>query len=308
VVFCGTSEFGVPALTALAERGFELLVASQPDSPRGRKLRVLPSPISETALLLDLPLIRPEDVNAPSTLQTIRDFQPKVIVTASYGAMLKRPIREIAPLGAVNIHPSLLPLYRGASPIRAALLEGRDSTGVSIFKMTARMDAGPILMQQAIPILPRDDHSSLHQLLSTLSATMLLHYLEHFAVIQPIPQDDALASYCHKYDSADACLRWDMPVQSVFNRVRAFAEEPGAYCVFRDARLKVLAASATDLPANGIPGSIADIIKNRGFSVNCADRQIFIKKVQPAGKAPMESWAFHLGARLAVGECMGCEL
>lgn len=292
---------------AIADRGFDILVVSQPDSPRGRKLRVLPSPIAEAALLLDIPLIRPEDINSPETIQIIRDFSPRIIVTASYGAMLKREIRSLPPLGAVNIHPSLLPLYRGASPIRSALLDGMDSTGVTLFKMTARMDAGPILLQQTIPILPQDDHSSMHQLLSTLSATVLLHYLDHFAVIDPVPQDDSQASFCHKFTREDARIQWNQPVQHVFNRVRAFAEDPGAFCGFRDSQIKILAASMLDAPASGIPGSIANIVKNRGFSVNCADRQLFINKVQPAGKAAMESWAFHLGARLAVGECMGCE-
>ncbi len=308
MVFCGTSEFGVPALRALVERGFELLVVSQPDAPRGRRLRILPSPLAETALLLDLPLIRPEDVNSPSAIAAIRDFGPKVIVTASYGAMLKKQVRSLAPLGAINIHPSLLPALRGASPIRAALLQGLDTTGVTLFKMTAKLDAGPILLQQTIPILPRDDHSSLHQLLSTLGATMLLHYLEHFAVIEALPQDEASATYCHKLDRDQTRLDWTCPAVQVWNRVRAFAEEPGAFSYFRDTQLKVLSASLSDAPANGTPGSISAIVKNRGFCVNCADRQLLINKVQPAGKAAMPSWAYHLGARLTVGETMGCDL
>ncbi len=308
IVFCGSSLFGVPALTALVEKGYTLLVISQPDAPRGRKLRLLPSPLAEAALLLDLPLLRPPDVKAPDVLEQVRAFDPSIIVTASYGAMLKKPLRALPPLGAINLHPSLLPLLRGASPIRYALLEGRPITGVTLFRLTAKMDAGPILMQQQIPILPQDDHSSLHQLLSTLAASMLLHYLDHYTVIDATPQDDALATYCHKLEREHARLNWSVPAIEVFNRVRAFAEEPGAFCPFRDAELKILSASLTDEPISGTPGSISAIIKNHGFRVNCADRQLLINKVQPSGKAAMSSWAYHLGARLSEGETMGCDL
>lgn len=304
-IFCGTSEFGIPALRALCQSSPPLLVISQPDRPKGRKLQLSPTPISQTAIQLGLPLLRPENPNAPEVLEQISRLNPDVIVTASYGAMLGRSLRRIPPLGAINLHPSLLPLLRGASPIQSALLSGMNTTGMSIFRLSARMDAGDMLMQQQVEITPEDDYGSLHGRLADIAAQMLLEYLQHPSNYPPIAQDDALATYCGKLHKEDQQIHWNSPAEDIRRRVRAFSPEPGAYCAFRSAQLKILAAEPLPDYPPGVPGTVHQIIKNTGFSVHCADHPILIKHLQPSGKSAMSSWAFQLGARLTEGQMLG---
>lgn len=304
-IFCGTSEFGIPALRALCQSSPPILVISQPDRPKGRKLQLNPTPISETALELGLPLLRPENPNTPEVLEHITRLAPDVIVTASYGAMLGRSLRRIPPLGAINLHPSMLPLLRGASPIQSALLNGMTRTGMSIFRLNARMDAGDILMQQAVDIAGDDDFGTLHSRLSELAASMLLEYLAAPDRHPPQPQDDLCATTCGKLHKQDQEIHWDSPAEEIRRRVRAFAPDPGAWCAFRSAQLKILDAMPVADKPSGIPGSVHQIIKNTGFSVNCADHPILIKRLQPSGKSAMSSWAFQLGARLTEGQFLG---
>lgn len=304
LIFAGSSEFALPALAALLEREPPLIVISQPDKPAGRNQRLSRCPVAQYAADRGLELWQPETVNSPETLALLRDLRPDLIVTASYGGMLRKAVRESARLGVINLHPSLLPLYRGATPVQSALLDGATLTGVTIFRMNARLDAGDILCQQELPVLPADNHSSLEPKLAALAAQLLAELLPRLAggEVSARAQDDSAATHTAKLDRDSLRLDWSQPAAKVFNRVRAFALEPGAFSVFRGSPLKILSASEAGTPALDSPGSIGEIVKNTGFTVNCRDSQLLIRQVQAAGKKAMDAWAYHLGARLSPGE------
>lgn len=305
IVFVGTSEFGSPSLRKLASRkDYQIqLVISQPDRPQGRKLILSPSPISALAKELGLPLACPENISDPLFVQELQALQPDLIITASYGGMLGKGIRKAAALGAINLHPSLLPRYRGASPLQEALRNGDDFTGISIFRLSARMDAGPIYSQKAFTIGENENYGELHDRLALEASTMLLELLEQLgsAELCPSPQDDAQASYCHKIEKQDMLINWQDSAQSIANLMRSLAPAPGAFQYLDEQLLKFIRAKALDEPSAGAPGSIQQLIKNTGFTINTGDYQLLIELVQPAGKKIMTSWAFALGSRIIPG-------
>lgn len=307
VIFAGSSSFGIPALQMLMNKDFPLLIVSQPDKAAGRDLRTRPCPLAEFARSNHLDMFQPEDVNASGSLDRIGKFSPDLLITASYGAMIRRELRKMPRWGAINLHPSLLPRYRGATPIQSALLNGDTITGVTVFRLNARMDAGPIFAQQELPIAKTDDHGSLHDRLAELSAQLLDELLPSLEAgsAMPVAQDDSAASYTRKLDKLDLILDWDKPAGEVLNRIRAFSPQPGAQTFLHGKSLKVLAARLIPEPALGAPGSVAVITKNAGIEVNCRDQRLLLTRVQPAGKKSMDAWAWQLGARLEPGDSFG---
>jgi methionyl-tRNA formyltransferase len=303
IIFAGSSEFGLPAIALLAAEHTPVLVLSQPDRPAGRNLRPTRCPVAEFALRKGLPLFQPVDVNDPSSLDVISRLKPDLIVTASYGAMLRKTLRFIPRFGAINLHPSLLPRYRGASPIQSALLSGDDVTGNTIFQLTAKLDAGPILSQRQLAISPQDNFTTLQDKLANLAAEQLLELLGSYGSgeVKALPQDEDKASHTAKFTKSDTLLDWDQPAAAVLNRIRAFALEPGACTLLNDSPLKILDAEITPDPSRNAPGTLQSVIKNTGFTINCRDRQLLVKTVQPAGKKVMDCHAFQLGARLSPG-------
>ncbi|PKN77594.1 MAG: methionyl-tRNA formyltransferase [Candidatus Cloacimonetes bacterium HGW-Cloacimonetes-1] len=306
LVFIGTSEYAVPALKALVDSKdyCPQIVISQPDRPKGRKLQFAASPISELAQLSGLKLLKPETINCEEVHRAVQELKPDLIVTASYGGMIGRAIRKVAKLGAVNLHPSLLPKYRGASPIQSALMNGETATGITIFGLNAKMDAGKIHKQMRVGIDPNDNYSTLQERLAELSAQLLLDYLADLQAhaIQPLAQVDQDATYTAKIEKEDQLICWNQDATRIRNKIRALTFSPGAYQYFRDLQIKIISTSVLDEPANGVPGTIADIIKNIGFTINTKDQQLLIQELQPAGKKVMTAWAYHIGARVNIGE------
>lgn len=304
IVFIGSSDFGIAALKRVCESNPPLLVITQPDRPKGRNLKAAPCPLAECARELGLPLLQPENINSEDALQTIAMLRPDILVTASYGGMLGKKIRHLAPYKAINLHPSLLPAYRGAAPIQSALLAGESSTGMTIFRLDARLDAGPILIQQKLDILEGENYSDLHHRLALLAADMLAEYLLHIDAYESrlSPQDDALASHCGKFEKQDMLINWQQSASSVVNRIRAFSMLPGAFQYYKGEMLKLLSAEVIHETPCTEPGSIHSIIKNTGFTVSCHDHPILIKTLQPAGKKVMDSWAWLLGSRAKTGD------
>lgn len=304
IIFAGSSAFGLPALKMLLEQDFPLLVISQPDKAAGRNLRPQPCPVAEFARRHNLELLQPEDINSGDSLTQIRKFKPDLLVTASYGGLIKRELRKLPRLGAINLHPSLLPRYRGATPIQSALLQGDTFTGVSIFRLNARLDAGPILMQHKQLIMETDDFGSLHNRLADRSALMLrnlIPQLENGSCVA-VAQDDSAASYTRKLEKEDLDLDWNQPAHQILNRIRAFSPQPGAQAWLRGKPLKILAAEVISEPSGGHSGSVAAIVKNSGIEVNCLEQRLLLTRVQAAGKKAMAAWAWQLGARLVPGE------
>lgn len=305
-VFIGSSAFGLKALTALLKAGMAPeLVISQPERPAGRNLKPVAQPIALFAHDAGLPLYTPEDINSEESIYRIGLIHPEVLITASYGAMLGKKLRQLAPYQAINLHPSLLPKYRGATPIQSAILNGDELSGCSIIRMVAALDAGPILKQKSIAIAAHENHDALQERLAELAAQMLIELLNDPLPWPETSQDDSQASWCRKLRSADEEINWQRSAKDIFNQIRAFSQNPGAYTWFRGSKLKILAADICSDMQPGRPGEIAAIIRNTGFTVNCQDRPLLIRQVQAAGKKIMSAAAFINGARISPGELIG---
>lgn len=307
IIFAGSSEYAIPALKALLSvPGYELkLVLSQPPTPQGRKLKLEDTPLAKYARKQSLQIFCPEDVNSPESLEQIFSHKADILITASYGAYLKRRLRQGFALGAINLHPSLLPSYRGSSPIRSALLNGEKCTGNTIFKIVAKMDAGPVLIQESLKVQENENYSSLHDRLALQASELLIKLLPVLPDIQPQEQEHEAATFTEKVDKDDLLLNFHKKSESIQNQIRAYSQIPGAYTRFRDKKLKILKAELLALPSDLPPGSISQIIKNTGFAISTCDGQLLIHQVQAAGKKIMNAYSYHLGARLQVGERIG---
>lgn len=304
IIFAGSSQFSIPALEEISsyKKHQVLLAISQPPKPKGRKQISVDTPLAMAAQFLEIPIFCPQDINSSQSIERIRSEAADIIVTASYGAFLGRTLRRICPYGAINLHPSLLPKYRGPSPIRTALLSGDKVTGSSIFKLSAKMDAGPILMQKELDILPAENYTMLEIRLANLAAQMLAKYLNDPDSYEPKAQDHSLASYTSMLDKDDLHLNFAHSAQDICKKIRAYTDEPGAYVIFRGKMLKILGAKPTDTSSNEAPGKITGIFPNEGFSISTASQDLMILKVQAAGKKQMEAHKFILGARLSLSE------
>jgi len=301
-VFIGSSAYALPALNLLCEQGHKpLLVISQPDKPAGRNLHPTPTPVSEYAREHDLPLITPENIN--TQVELLAGLHPELLITASYGGWLGSQLRHLAIGKAINLHPSLLPKYRGASPIQSALLAGETETGTTIFRLTAAMDAGPVIAQEKLTILDNENYSSLHERLALQAAELLSNLISKAALPFPeTPQAESPVSHCAKIDSELCQIDWSKPAKLIQDQIRAFSELPGAWTYFRGGKLKLLSALPLAETTVGEPGTIGALQKNTGFTVNCRDFQLLVTQVQQAGKKTISAAAFMNGARLESGE------
>ncbi|HID07250.1 MAG TPA: methionyl-tRNA formyltransferase, partial [Armatimonadetes bacterium] len=232
IVFMGTPDFSVPSLEAIHRAGYDIaMVVTAPDrfAGRGRKLR--PPPIKSKAQALGIPIMQPEDVNAPDALTALRRCAPDVVVVVSYGQILKSDCLAIPVHGCINLHPSLLPKYRGAAPIQYALLNGERVTGVTTIFMNERMDAGDIILQREVPIHEDDTAKTLAQRLAIEGAQLLVETLALIADGRAprIPQDESQATYAPRISKDMARIDWRQSVVRIMNQVRAFNPQPGAY-------------------------------------------------------------------------------
>lgn len=301
----GTPQFAVPSLELLANSRFcPALCITQPDKPQGRNRRLQPPAVKIKAQELGIEVIQPEDINDKNTIDLLKNIQPDIIVTVAYGEYLKKGIRLLPELGCLNLHPSLLPRYRGSAPINFALFNGEEYTGNTIFKIVSRMDAGPIYLQQKIKISPEDCYTSLSEKLSHLGAENILEVLNKLErdEITPSKQKEEDATYSYKLTKEDFLIDWNFPAGQIFNQVLGLAERPGAVASFRGKRIKIIETEILEEKTDHQPGTIIEIIKNKGIKIACIDNNILIKRLQPSGKNIMTSHAFSLGARIENGE------
>lgn len=301
----GTPEFGVPSLRLMVEKGYKpILCITQPDRPKGRKKRLQPPAIKVEAERLGIDVAQPENLNNPDFLDRLRELNPDIIVTVAYGGYLKKNIRKLPKFGCINLHPSLLPKYRGSAPINFALFNGDKTSGVTIFKIVAEMDAGPILLRSQIDILDSDNYSSMSKKLSYLGADKVCEVLKLYEneTVEFIKQDHDKASFSNKIFKDDMLIKWDSSAKQIYNLSRGLADVPGATAAFRQTRIKLIELELTDNKSTSDPGTIIEIIKNLGLVVATKDYNILIKKLQPAGKKIMTSHAYNLGARIEISE------
>ncbi len=296
IVFMGSPDFAVPSLEALAGRYPVVGVVTQPDRPAGRGGTLKPPAVKEAALRLGIPVIQPEKLRQPEAMEQLRAWQPDVIVVAAFGQILRPAVLELPPFGCVNVHGSLLPRWRGAAPIQAAILAGDAETGITIMKMDAGVDTGPILSQRAIPIAPDETGGSLFAKMAALGADLLLETLPRYLAgeIQPRPQPEEGVTYAPMLKKEDGLLDFSQPAAALERRVRAMNPWPGAFFEWNGAPLKVLRASVSGAKS---PGAGSRLTVEGRPALGCGEGILILEEVQPAGKKPMPGKAFLAGAR-----------
>jgi methionyl-tRNA formyltransferase len=306
----GTPEFAVPALTALADTHFVDVVGivTQPDRPTGRGRQLAPSAVKRVALERGLPLFQPQSLRAPEAMTQLRAWEPEVIIVAAFGQILRQDVLDLPlhSLGCLNIHASLLPRWRGAAPIPAAILAGDEVTGVTIMRMDARLDTGPILAQREEPIRSDDTRATLEKRLARLGAELLVGTLPAYLSgdLLPWPQSEENVTHAEQLSKEDGWLDWSRPAVELDRRVRAFNPWPGAFTTLRGRRLKVL--RAVPLPGwrgDAPPGTVAALAD--GVAVATGEGALRLEEVQLAGKRSMDITAFLHGQRDCVGSCLG---
>lgn len=295
LAFMGSPDFAVPALRALVAAGHEVAVVyAQPPKPAGRGQRETPCPVHAAALELGLPVRTPPKLRRnEEELAAFRALDLDAAIVAAYGLILPQDFLDAPKRGCLNIHGSLLPRWRGAAPIQAAIEAGDDETGITIMQMEAGLDTGPMLRKGATPIGPQDTAADLHDRLAEIGARLILEELASPST--PEIQDEALANYAPKLSREDARLDFRLPAAQLERRIRAFFPWPGALALMGDMVLKILAAEV--VAGEGIPGTMLD----DHLTIACGEGALRITRLQRAGKNAMSTADFLRGTKLPEG-------
>jgi len=300
LIFAGTPEFAARALAALARAGHDIaLVLTQPDRPAGRGLRLVPSAVKALAQERGLALYQPASLKDDEAHARLRALGADAMVVAAYGLILPEPVLAIPRLGAINIHASLLPRWRGAAPIQRAILAGDARTGISIMQMDRGLDTGPVLAAESLPIAADDTSASLHDKLAELGARLIVTVLAQLEHAQLSPQPAAGASYAAKITKAEAEIDWSEAAPVIERKVRAFNPLPGASAIIKGAGLKIWRARVST--AEGAPGTILEA-GAKGIVVACGTKALCVLELQRAGGKRLATAQFLAGFPLAAGE------
>lgn len=309
VVFMGTPEFAVPALREVARRTDVVAVVTQPDRPRGRGLALTPSPVATLAAQLGLDVMKSARPNDDATLAALAALKPDLFAVVAFGAILSPALLRVPRLGAINLHGSLLPAYRGASPVQRALWEGREATGVSTLWMDEGIDTGDTILEAQERILDDDDAGTLAARLAERGAPLLAESLaQAFEGRAPRrPQDRARGSYARKLMKSDGEVNWSGEARAIWNHQRAVTPWPGAGTAFRGERLKLERTRvASETGRSGEPGTVL-ALGDRAVNVACGAGTLDILEIRPAGRTRLSASDWARGARLQPGERFGSE-
>jgi methionyl-tRNA formyltransferase len=291
----GSPDFALPTLTALAQHYDVVGVVTQPDRASGRGRELKAPPVKSLALELGLPLIQPEKLRQPEAMEQLRAWAPDLIVVTAFGQILRKEVLDLPRFGCINVHASLLPRWRGAAPISAAILHGDRETGVTIMQMDAGLDTGPILSQRSIPLMPEDTAGSVFEKLSHLGADLLLETLPDYlsGKLKPIPQPQEGATYAPMLKKEEGQLDFDHGVHELERKVRALNPWPGAFMDVEGMLLKVHRAR---VEAGDAPVGKRLVFRNEP-AVAAQGGLLILEEVQPAGKKSMSGRSFLAGAR-----------
>jgi methionyl-tRNA formyltransferase len=305
IVFMGTPDFGLPALNYLIENTNVIAVVTQPDKRVGREQILTPSPIKKAALKHSIPVLQPEQVKSnPKFIQKIKNLNPDIIVVVAYGFILPKELLEIPRYGVINVHASLLPKYRGASPIQTAILNGDEKTGVTIMLLDEQMDHGPILAQKKVKILPYDDFAVLHDKLAGMGAKLLIETIPDYlsGKIQGKKQKDSDATYCKLIKKEDGKIDWHKSAIEIERQVRAFNPWPGAFTNWEGKTLKIFKSEVIEEKG---PYVIGEVFKYKeGLAVNCGQGALEIINLQLEGKNKVGAKEFLNGHPNIVGSIL----
>ena len=290
----GSPEFSVPILQGLAENFNVVGVVTQPDRPSGRGQVMTPPPVKELALQLGIPVTQPAKLKLPEAFEQLANWQPDIIIVAAYGQILRQNVLDLPQLGCINVHASFLPRWRGAAPIQAAILAGDEMTGVSIMRMDAGVDTGPVFFQSEEHIRLDDTANSLSIRLSTLGRDTLLAVLPRIieGKLEAKPQPDEGATYASMLKKENGQLDWNLPAEELERKVRAFNDWPGTFTFWKGQMLKI--RSAKVIPGNGGRAGSRFIQQSTPAIMTCTGA-LALLEVQPAGKKWMNGRDFLNG-------------
>lgn len=321
IIFMGTPEFAVPALSALADSGHEIIyVVTQPDRPQGRGYKLAPPPVKVEAEKLGLPVMQPENASVPEVIRACANMAPDVAVLAAFGQKISAELLRVPRHGFINIHPSLLPKYRGAAPIERAIMNGDSVTGVSIMYMDEGWDTGDIGISEEIPIPTDADRGWLEGTLADLGGELILRFLRlvECGEAPRVPQDHSAATYANKLSSDEVGIDWRRSARRIHNQIRALSPAPGARTSFAGQSLRILRAHEiapvlVGSDQSGKPEDLGDpgmlTIGPKGELIAfCGPRgceRIAIDIVHPAGKREMPAEDFARGRRISHGDRLG---
>lgn len=286
IVFAGTPDFAVPPLQALIESEHSVVgVFTQPDRPSGRGRKLTPSPVKRLALEAGIEVFQPESLKAEDQRAPLKALRPDLLVVVAYGLILPQAVIDLPPLGCINIHASLLPRWRGASPIQHAVLSGDSESGVTLMFIEPRLDAGPMLLKKKTPITAEDTAGDLHDRLARLGAEALVELMPCLAAGSCVAerQDDAQATYAGKISKEDAVLDWQLPALELARRVMAYNPWPVAETLYNGQALRVWRARAIETPTDAPPGTL--LVNKSGLEVATGKGRLDILELQlPGGK------------------------
>jgi methionyl-tRNA formyltransferase len=314
IIFMGTPEFAVPSLRALLEMGCDIIaVVTQPDRPKGRKRLMTPTPVKAEAERHGIPVLQPEKLRHPDSVEALRKLKPDLIVTAAYGQILPKSVLELPAHGCINIHASLLPKYRGGAPIHYAVMRGDSVTGVTIMYMAAGMDTGDMITRIEVPIEDTDTTGTMFEKLSLAGADLLKRTLPDLLEgrLTATPQNEDEATYSPNIKREDEWIDWSRDSLAIFNQIRGLNPFPGAYTTWNGENMKVWASKKpkidhlSDSP-HVLPGTVLQS-STEGIEVRTGSGTLWLTHIQPAGKKAMDAAEFLRGSTIANGTQLGAE-
>ena len=306
IVFMGSPEFAVPSLEQLISSRYQVVaVYTQPDRPAGRGRALVPPPIKLAALKMGLTVVQPESLRTEEAVAQLAEFKPDVIVVCAYGQILPKAVLDMPTRRCLNVHFSLLPRHRGASPVASALLSGDEFAGVSVMIVTPKLDTGPVLARAAVTVSPQDNTGTLTGKLGMVGADLLLEALTSWlrSEIEPLPQDDKESNYFSQVNKEAGEIDWKLPALTIWRRVRAFNPWPGCYTTWRGKQVKIIEAEA--LPEERSPGAgkvIALPGRKGELGIGTGEGVLGVLKLQLQGKKAVSAAEFLRGQRDFIGD------
>lgn len=303
VIFMGTPDFAVPSLEALLTKHEVVLVVTQPDKPKGRGKKMVPTPVKACALEHGIPVLQPEKVKEPEFVEQLRSYESDLIAVTAFGQILSEPILEMPKYGCINVHGSLLPKYRGAAPMQWSIIDGEKVTGITTMYMAKGLDSGDMLLKAEVEITDEDTFATIHDKMAVTGANLLLDTLDQLeaGTLERIPQDHDAATYAPMITKETGHIDWSKNRQDIINLIRGLNPVPAAYTIYEEEVLKIFGAVISDVQADDAAnGEIVAVVK-KGFVVKCGDGCLLITEVQARGGKRMMTDAYLRGHAMKEG-------
>lgn len=303
VIFMGTPDFAVPSLEALLTKHEVVLVVTQPDKPKGRGKKMVPTPVKACALEHGIPVLQPEKVKEPEFVEQLRSYEPDLIAVTAFGQILSEPILEMPKYGCINVHGSLLPKYRGAAPMQWSIIDGEKVTGITTMYMAKGLDSGDMLLKAEVEITDEDTFATIHDKMAVTGTNLLLDTLDQLeaGTLERIPQDHDAATYAPMITKETGHIDWSKNRQDIINLIRGLNPVPAAYTIYEEEVLKIFGAALSDVQADSAAnGEIVAVVK-KGFVVKCGDGCLLITEVQARGGKRMMTDAYLRGHAMKEG-------